>query len=87
MPDAGPAAGLITQTSPFMSESMQTFDAIVIGTGPAGEGAAMSLAKSGKRVLVVGSGPGGLEAARTAALDGHDVALWEKDRYIGGQLT
>ena len=29
------------------------YDAIVIGTGPAGEGAAMSLAKGGKRVAVV----------------------------------
>ena len=29
------------------------YDAIVIGTGPAGEGAAMSLAKAGKRVAVV----------------------------------
>ena len=29
------------------------YDAIVIGTGPAGEGAAMSLAKAGRSVAVV----------------------------------
>ena len=29
------------------------YDAIIIGTGPGGEGAAMNLAKSGKRVAVV----------------------------------
>jgi NAD(P) transhydrogenase len=33
--------------------SARTFDTIVIGTGPAGEGAAMKLAKSGQRVAVV----------------------------------
>ena len=29
------------------------FDAIIIGTGPGGEGAAMNLAKSGKTVAVI----------------------------------
>ncbi len=33
--------------------ALKHFDAIVIGTGPGGEGAAMKLAKSGKRVAVV----------------------------------
>jgi len=33
--------------------AMEHFDVIVIGSGPAGEGAAMQAAKSGKRVLVV----------------------------------
>lgn len=37
-----------------------------------------------KRVLVVGSGPGGMEAARVAALRGHEVALYEKERELGG---
>lgn len=32
---------------------MQDYDVVVIGTGPAGEGAAMKLAKAGKRVAVV----------------------------------
>lgn len=29
------------------------YDAVVLGSGPAGEGAAMKLAKSGKRVAIV----------------------------------
>jgi 2,4-dienoyl-CoA reductase-like NADH-dependent reductase (Old Yellow Enzyme family)/thioredoxin reductase len=39
-----------------------------------------------KKVLVIGGGPGGLEAARVAALRGHNVALWEKENELGGQL-
>ena len=41
---------------------------------------------SPKRVLVAGAGPGGLEAARTAALRGHNVILYEKEGYLGGQV-
>lgn len=33
--------------------AVRTFDSVVIGTGPAGEGAAMKLAKDGQRVAVV----------------------------------
>jgi NAD(P) transhydrogenase len=33
--------------------AVKNFDCVVIGTGPAGEGAAMKLAKAGKRVAVV----------------------------------
>jgi NAD(P) transhydrogenase len=36
---------------------MQRYDVVVIGTGPGGEGAAMKLAKSGKRVAVVEKQP------------------------------
>jgi 2,4-dienoyl-CoA reductase (NADPH2) len=36
------------------------------------------------RVLVVGGGPGGMEAARLLAEQGHEVALWEQDRDLGG---
>lgn len=35
------------------NQTPQHFDAIVIGTGPGGEGAAMGLAKQGKRVAVI----------------------------------
>jgi len=36
---------------------MQTYDVLIIGTGPGGEGAAMRLAKSGKRVAIVEKQP------------------------------
>ena len=39
-----------------------------------------------KKVAVLGGGPAGLEAARVAALRGHDVTLFEKTDYLGGQL-
>jgi thioredoxin reductase len=39
-----------------------------------------------KKVVVVGGGPAGLSAARVAALRGHEVALYEKDAELGGQL-
>ena len=39
-----------------------------------------------KKIVVVGSGPAGLEASRVLALRGHDVTIFEKDNYLGGQL-
>lgn len=39
-----------------------------------------------KKVCVIGGGPGGLEAARAAALKGHDVELYEKRDFLGGQF-
>lgn len=36
-----------------MSKKVQNFDTVIIGTGPAGEGAAMHLAKNGRKVAVV----------------------------------
>ena len=36
-----------------MSNSVRHYDAIVIGSGPAGEGAAMTLTKAGKRVAII----------------------------------
>jgi NADPH-dependent 2,4-dienoyl-CoA reductase/sulfur reductase-like enzyme len=39
-----------------------------------------------KSILVVGGGPGGMEAARIAALRGHNVALWEREAHLGGNL-
>lgn len=41
---------------------------------------------SPKKIMIVGAGPGGLEAAVTAKIVGHDVALFEKEDDIGGQL-
>lgn len=40
---------------------------------------------SPKNVLVIGAGPGGLEAAIGAAKCGHNVKVYDKDRWAGGQ--
>lgn len=42
---------------------------------------------SPRRLLVVGGGPAGTETAALAAERGHDVALWERDDHLGGQLS
>src|SRR5471030_262116 len=39
-----------------------------------------------RKVVVVGAGPAGLEAARVAKSRGHDVVLFEKNDYVGGQI-
>ncbi len=39
-----------------------------------------------KKVLVIGGGPAGMEAAWTLKMRGHEVALWEKETELGGQL-
>jgi len=39
-----------------------------------------------KKVLIIGAGPAGLEAAVTLKKRGHDVTLWEREKYIGGAL-
>jgi mycofactocin system FadH/OYE family oxidoreductase 2 len=38
------------------------------------------------KVVVIGGGPAGMEAARVAALRGHQVALYEKEDQLGGQV-
>lgn len=44
-------------------------------------------AEKPRKVLVIGGGPGGMTAARTAALRGHDVTLWEKASFLGGNMV
>ena len=39
-----------------------------------------------KAVFIAGAGPSGLEAARTAATKGHQVTIFEKSLYLGGQF-
>lgn len=48
---------------------------------------ALKPATERKRIMVIGGGAAGLEAARVAALRGHQVALYEKDEQLGGQLN
>jgi len=40
-----------------------------------------------KRIMVVGGGAAGMEAVRVAAERGHQVILYEKDPFLGGQLV
>jgi 2,4-dienoyl-CoA reductase-like NADH-dependent reductase (Old Yellow Enzyme family)/thioredoxin reductase len=46
----------------------------------------LKAAKTGKKVMVIGGGVAGMEAARIARMRGHDVALFEKDSELGGQI-
>ncbi|MFQ5987557.1 MAG: mycofactocin system FadH/OYE family oxidoreductase 2 [Dehalococcoidia bacterium] len=55
--------------------------------GYEGEMGELRKAGSKKRVMVIGGGPAGLEAARVAALRGHEVALYEKEMELGGQVA
>jgi len=43
-------------------------------------------AKNTKKVMVIGGGVAGLEAARVCAERGHQVELWEKGNYLGGNF-
>lgn len=47
---------------------------------------ALQKADQPKKVTIIGGGPAGLEAARVAAERGHNVSLYEKKDYLGGQL-
>ncbi len=50
------------------------------------DGYVLKPASKKKKVVVVGSGPAGMEAARVAATRGHEVALYEKEKKLGGML-
>ncbi|MEN8137861.1 MAG: glutamate synthase subunit beta [Bacteroidota bacterium] len=41
---------------------------------------------TGYKVAVIGAGPAGLAAADKLAASGHDVTVYEKDKYVGGLL-
>jgi 2,4-dienoyl-CoA reductase-like NADH-dependent reductase (Old Yellow Enzyme family)/thioredoxin reductase len=55
-------------------------------TGVETEMAMVQPARARKKVVVVGGGPGGMEAAITAAERGHQVVLFEKHGWLGGNL-
>jgi len=40
-----------------------------------------------KKIMVVGGGPAGLEAAKEASRRGHEVALYERESSLGGQVN
>ena len=40
---------------------------------------------SPKKVMVIGAGPGGMEAAIAAAKCGHNVKIYDKEKWAGGQ--
>ncbi len=43
-------------------------------------------AEKSKNIWVVGGGPAGMKAAAVAAARGHNVALYEKEKLLGGQV-
>ena len=51
-----------------------------------GDGQDFPPAQRKKKVMVVGAGPGGMEAARVAGLRGHEVALYDKAKWLGGLM-
>lgn len=48
---------------------------------------ALQRARRRRTIVVVGGGPAGLEAARVAAERGHSVVLYERERWLGGQVA
>lgn len=39
-----------------------------------------------KNIVVIGGGPAGMEAARVSAMRGHNVVLFERRKYLGGNF-
>lgn len=48
------------------------------------EGDILASSNARQKVLIIGGGPGGMEAARILAEQNHQVALWERDKDLGG---
>ena len=55
-------------------------------TGKEAAQAKRRAAPTRKSVMIVGAGPAGLQAAIAAARRGHEVTVYEKERYAGGQV-
>jgi mycofactocin system FadH/OYE family oxidoreductase 2 len=58
-----------------------------VGNEPIDEKPSFTPALLKKRIMVIGAGPAGLEAARTARERGHEVVIYEKETWIGGQIN
>ena len=67
--------------------AVHNYDVVVIGTGPAGESAAINAAKNGKRVAIVGAGPAGLSCAYFLARLGYRPVVLESEPRPGGMLV
>jgi 2,4-dienoyl-CoA reductase-like NADH-dependent reductase (Old Yellow Enzyme family)/thioredoxin reductase len=64
----------------------ETHCAVNVALGREKELGEIGPAQVKKKIMIVGAGPGGMEAARIAALRGHQVALYDKRREVGGNL-
>jgi len=71
---------------PMTGRAADTRCTINVSVGRQREFGALQKTPSRKKVIVVGAGPAGMEAARIAALRGHDVAIYDKRKELGGQL-
>lgn len=58
-----------------------------VGNEPIDEQPSFTPAPLKKRIMVIGAGPAGLEAARTAREMGHEVVVYEKETWVGGQIN
>ncbi len=59
-----------------------------VGDEPMGnKGSPLPPPSSKKSVMVIGAGPAGLEAARAAGEKGHEVTVYEKEAFVGGQIN
>lgn len=48
---------------------------------------ALKPAAKPKKIMVIGGGVSGMEFALTASIRGHDVTLYEKEKYLGGTIV
>ena len=59
----------------------------IVGCEPLSGEESLAPTPSRKKVMVIGGGPAGLEAAMVARKRGHNVAVYEKENDLGGQIN